>query len=410
MNKYFSLSDKIYDVTERHPELIDLLAANGFENLKNEAMRKTVGKSISVEAALKSKHFDIQVFEQKMVDVIEQNNPELSTGLADTRKENLNGELKLAGVLPCPIRVQLLEKLDNWLSNQDTEVDYQLQAASMGLDWIREQMSGGADALADIYLSAGFSLFFDRSVMGEHLKNGVFTDLTGAKRFNPCFDNDSIDLKDPKRQYTIIGVVPAVFMVNTELLGDRPFPESWADLLKPEFEDTVALPMQDLDLFNAVLLSIYKEYGADGLRKLGKSLLLSMHPAQMVKTGAKRQQSNAPVITVMPYFFTKMTRENSPMRPVWPKDGAIISPIFLITKAASREKSQPLVDFLFSREMGDILSASGKFPSTHPEVDNGLSKDQTFMWPGWDFINNNDIGALLKETEAIFFDTAGGKA
>ena len=168
--------------------------------------------------------------------------------------------------------------------------------------------------------------------------------------------------------------------------------------------------MQDLDLFNAVLLSIYNEYGNDGLRKLGRSLLLSMHPAQMVKSGAKKQQSNAPVITVMPYFFTRMTRENSPMRPVWPKDGAIISPIFLITKTASKEKSQPLVDFLFSKEMGGILSASGKFPSTHPEVDNGLSPDQTFMWPGWDFINNNDIGQLLKETEAVFFDTAGGKA
>lgn len=409
MNKYFSISDKVYDVTERYPELIDLFAANGFENLKNEAMRKTVGKTISVETALKSKHIDLQIFEQKMVDAIEQNNPELSTGLADTRKENPEGELKIAGVLPCPIRVQLLEKLDNWLSNQDTKVSYQLQAASMGLDWIREQMTGDAAALADVYLSAGFSLFFDRSVMGKHLENGVFADLTGAERFNSCFDNDAIDLKDPKGQYTIIGVVPAVFMVNTELLGDIPFPESWADLLKPEFEDTVALPMQDLDLFNAVLLSIYNEYGNDGLRKLGRSLLLSMHPAQMVKTGAKKQQYKAPVVTVMPYFFTKMTRENSPMRPVWPKDGAIISPIFLITKAAAKEKSQPLVDFLFSREMGNILSASGKFPSTHPEIDNDLSEDQTFMWPGWDFINNNDIGKLLKETEAVFFDTAGGK-
>lgn len=411
MNKYFSLSDKIYDVTQRYPELIDLLVANGFDNFKNETMLKTIGKSISIEAALKSKHFDLQVFEQKMVDVIEQNNPELSTGLADTRKENQKGELNIAGVLPCPIRVQLLEKLDNWLSNQDTKVSYQLQAASMGLDWLREQMTESTDAtgLSDIYLSAGFSLFFDRSVMERHLNNGVFADLTGAKRINPCFDNDNIDLKDPKGQYTIIGVVPAVFMVNTDVLGDRPFPESWEDLLKPEFEDTVALPMQDLDLFNAVLLSIYKEYGEEGVKKLGKSLLRSMHPAQMVKSDGKKQQDSAPVVTVMPYFFTLMTRENSPMRAVWPKEGAIISPIFLITKEASKEKSQPLVDFLYSKDMGGILSASGKFPSTHPEVDNGLSKEQTFLWPGWDFIHNNDIGALVKETEDMFFDTAGGK-
>jgi len=412
MNPYFSLSDKVYDLTERYPELIDLLAANGFDNLRNDLMRKTVGRTISIETALKSKRFDPQAFETKLVEAIEQKNPALSTGLAHTRKEHPEGELRLSGVLPCPIRVQLLEKLDDWLNGQNTKVSYELQAASMGLDWLREQMAESADAsgLADVYLSAGFSLFFDKTIMGRHLDNGVFADLTGVKQLNPVFDNASIDLKDPKGQYTIIGAVAAIFMVNTELLGDRPFPERWADLLKPEFEDTVALPMRDLDLFNAVLLGIYKEYREEGVAKLGKSLLTSMHPAQMVKTGAKKQQNNGPVVTVMPYFFTWMAKEGGTLRPVWPKDGAIVSPIFLLTKAESKEKSQPLVDFLFSKEMGNVLSANGKFPSTHPEVDNGLSPEQTFLWPGWEFIYSHDIGALLKETERIFLDAAGGKA
>lgn len=411
MNPYFSLTDKVYDVTERYPELIDLLAANGFENLRNDMMRKTMGRTISIETALRSKHFDPALFERRMVEAIEQKSPALSTGLGPARQDDPSGELRLAGVLPCPVRIQLLEKLDDWLSRQKTTVNYDLQAASMGLDWLREQVSGSADAsgLADVYLSAGFSLFFDQQLMGRHRDNGAFADLTGAERLNPCFDNADIDLKDPLRQYSIIGVVPAIFMVNTDLLGGRPFPESWADLLRPEFENTIALPMRDLDLFNAVLLGIYKMYGEEGVSRLGQGLLTSMHPAQMVKSGGKRQQNEAPVITVMPYFFTWMAKEGGPMRPVWPKDGAIISPIFLLTKTSSREKSQPLVDFLFSKEMGEVLSANGKFPSTHPEVDNQLSPEHTFLWPGWDFIHTHDIGALLTETERIFFDAVGGK-
>ncbi len=71
MNPYFSLSDKVFDLTERYSELIELLAANGFENLRNQTMRKTVGRTISIETALKSKHFDPQAFEQKMVEAIE---------------------------------------------------------------------------------------------------------------------------------------------------------------------------------------------------------------------------------------------------------------------------------------------------------------------------------------------------
>ncbi|MFV0414614.1 MAG: ABC transporter substrate-binding protein [Oscillospiraceae bacterium] len=410
MNPYFSLSDKVFDLTEQYPELIDLLAAHGFENLRNDMMRKTIGRTLSIETALKSKQYNLQTFEQKMVDAIEQKNPALSTGLADTHKNHPQGELRLAGILPCPIRVQLLEKLDNWLSGQNTKVSYELQAASMGLDWLREPMESAADAsgLADVYLSAGFSLFFDKNVMGQHIENGVFADLTGAPKLNTTFDNEWIDLKDSKKQYTIIGVVAAIFMVNTELLGDRPFPQSWADLLKPEFEGCVALPMRDLDLFNAVLLGIYKEYGKEGVAKLGKSLRASMHPAQMIKDGAKKKQDGLPVVTVMPYFFTQMAKKGGNLQPVWPKDGAILSPIFLLTKAEAQQKAQPLVDFLFSKEMGSVLSANGKFPSTHPEVDNGLSAEQTFLWPGWDFIYSHDIGALLQETERIFLEAAEG--
>jgi hypothetical protein len=44
-----------------------------------------------------------------------------------------------------------------------------------------------------------------------------------------------------------------------------------------------------------------------------------MHPSEMVKSHMKRER---PAITIMPYFFTWMVREGSPMELVWPKDGA----------------------------------------------------------------------------------------
>ncbi|MGI5899126.1 MAG: DUF1858 domain-containing protein [Christensenellales bacterium] len=72
MNKYFSLEEKVFDVTERHPQLIEFLADNGFENLRNAVMRKMMGRTISVETALKSKGLDPQLFEEKMVRFLEE--------------------------------------------------------------------------------------------------------------------------------------------------------------------------------------------------------------------------------------------------------------------------------------------------------------------------------------------------
>lgn len=404
MNPYFSLSDKVFDVTEKYPELIDLLASQGFENLRNDVMRKTVGKTITIKMALLSKKIDPVLFEKQMIETIESARPALSTGLSDAKQE-IKGDIKIEGVLPCPIRVPLLEKLEQWLPKQEVSMDYDLKAASMGVDWMKEKLVDAKDesVLSDVFLSAGFDLFFDPNLMGKFKENNVFEDISGIKKLNHDFDNERIDLKDPKGQYSVVGVVPAIFMVNKDLLGERAMPESWADLLKPEYENTIALPMRDLDLFNAILLNIYKNHGEDGLRKLGRGLLTNMHPSQMVKSHVRKKENEAPLITVMPYFFTRMIGENSPFEPVWPKDGAIISPIFLLTKKETKEKSKPFVDFIFSKEVGELMCASGKFPSTHPDVDNQLEKDQTFMWLGWDFINTHDIGALLLETEKLFF-------
>ncbi len=409
MANYFKVTDSIYDITENYPELIAFLAANGFEPLKNEMMRKTMGKTISLETALRSKKINVELFVKKLEDAIEQSQYSVSTGLAYMKKET-GANVRIEGVLPCPIRIPLLERFESWFNEKKDsfgfEVDYSLQAASMGLDHIKERVleaGGNPEGLSDLYLSAGFDLFFDQTLMGQYRDAGVFEEISGVKHLNPDFENEHLSLKDPKGQYAIIGVVPAIFMVNTDALGDRPCPESWSELLRPEFENSVSLPTRDLDLFNALLLHIYRYYGEEGVSKLGRAMLRSMHPAQMVKSHMKRGENAVPAVTIAPYFFTQMLDAKGPMIPVWPKDGAIVSPIFLLAKSESKEKVKPFVDFLFSKEVGQVFTSGGKFPSTNPLVENGLRPDQGFMWLGWDYIHQHDIGQLIKTTEELFY-------
>jgi ABC-type Fe3+ transport system substrate-binding protein len=412
MTNYLKATDTIYDITEKYPELINFFVANGFENLSNPVMRRTLGKTVTLEMALSMKKINQEAFIQKLNEVIEQTIPDTSTGLAPMKKEN-GGDIRIEGVLPCPIRLPLMEKFESWLDGQketlDYTVDYNLKSANLGLDDVKERViaaDGNADLLSDLYLSAGFDLFFDKGLMGRYREAGEFEDISGLDKINPDFDNERISLKDPKGQYAIIGVVAAIFMVNTNALGDRPMPESWADLMKPEFENSISLPMKDLDMFNAFLLHIYRYYGEEGVEKMGKALLHSMHPAQMVKSHISKGDAKVPTITVTPYFFASMVDEKSPMRPVWPKDGAIISPIFLLARTKNRDKVKPFVDFLYSKEVGEVLSSNGKFPSTNPLVDNHLTEDQNFMWLGWDFIHNHDIGELIKTIERKFYQAA----
>lgn len=403
-NRYFKISDTLLDITERYPEAIDLLVSVGFVNMKDEKQRKTMGKSITLEAALKMKKININTFAEQLIDIIENKvNEDMNSKQGDEK-----ADVRIEGVLPCPVRVPLMEAFQKWLDenkvSMNTTIGHELKAASMGVDWLKASLekSSSPDVLADIFISAGFDLFFDKNLIGKYKAENVFEDVTQMAHYNKDFENEYINLKDPDNQYSMIGVVPAVFLVNTDELGDKKMPTSWEELLSEEFENQVSLPIGDFDLFNAILLNIYQKYGDTGIKKLGKSLLKSMHPSEMVKSHVKKTER--PIVTIMPYFFTKMTKRGGPMRAIWPKDGAIISPIFMLSKKEKKEQLKPIVDFFASKEVGEILSHNGKFPSVNPNVNNMIPSEQRYMWLGWDYIKNNDIGSLIHKCETIFND------
>lgn len=405
MGKYFDYNDTLYDITNRYPETLDLFITNGFEHMRDEKMRESFGKSISLEMALSMKKINKDTFVDRLIEIIEENKNVVDDSLISSRK-NTDADVRIDGVLPCPVRIPLMDAFNSWMEREGNKlnisVDYELKAASNGVDWIKHVLKEAEteEVLSDIFISAGFDLFFDTRLMGKFKSQGIFEDMTGFDKFNGDFDNEYIDLKDPDRQYSIIGVVPAVFLINVEELNGRKMPRSWEDLMNPEFENAVSLPIGDFDLFNSILLNIYKKFGEDGLIRLGKSLLRSMHPSEMVKSYIKKD--NKPVVTIMPYFFTKMIKKGGPMVPVWPRDGAIISPIFLLAKRSKKDVVKPFVDFFASKEVGEILAHNGRFPSTNPQVDNMISAEFKYMWLGWDYINENNIGELIVKCEDIF--------
>lgn len=402
MNKYFSVNDKIYNIVEKNPKAIDFLISNGFEQFEDRGMFEKMSKNVSLSMALKLKKMNVDLFEERLVSFLEGETDSVDKALVGKVKKE-NADVNIEGVLPCPIRIPLLEGFESWLEENknklDYSIDYELKSANMGLDWIKDQVkTGDVNQIADVLMSAGFDLFFDKELMGQFSDQDVFEAFTDE--INSDFCNDYIDLRDPQKKYLITGVVPAVFLVNKDELNGRKIPTKWEDILSEEFEDSVAVPMGDLDLFNALVITLYKDYGMDGISSLARSYMKNLHPAQMVKAKGKTKSTN-PAVSIIPYFFTQMLSGENQVA-VWPEDGAVISPIFMIAKKEKKEKIQPIIDFFMSKEIGEIFSANGKFPSTNKEVDNGLKEDQKFKWVGWDFIEKRDIGALLKELEAKF--------
>ena len=181
MNRYFELSEKVYDITERYPQVLDLLISKGFDNLRNEMMRKTLGKTIALEQALRMKKIDIALFEAEAEEILSGGKLNLSDGLVKAELHSDTAQMSIEGVLPCPVKLQLLEKIEKLIEDEKIDINIDLQSASLGLDPIIEKVrkSRSTDDLADIYISAGFNLFFDKDLIGKYMEQGVFTDQSG---------------------------------------------------------------------------------------------------------------------------------------------------------------------------------------------------------------------------------------
>lgn len=397
----------IKDILDHWPETLDVFIANGFENFRDEQQRNAIAPFLKLERAVQMKNYDLDNFIALLHDQIAMNHHQADITMKKT--DHSNGDIRVTGLLPCPVRLPLLESFDAFIDKFTTEtgrqVSYKLEAAAVGADWIADNISGIEDEqqLPDIFVSAGFETFFDHKTIGRFKNQGVFTDIS-TTAINRDFTD--LDMRDPKGDYSIIAAVAAVFMINHDVRGDLPIPRRWSDLLEPEFAQQVALPVGDFDLFNAILLATHKEYGEEGIKKLGRSMLKSMHPSQMVKN-AKRVTEAKPYVTIMPYFFTKMARMVPGLEIVWPEDGAVVSPVFMLTKASTLEKTRPIAEFFASRTVGEILSHKGLFPSLHPEVDNKLEGEHPWKWIGWDYIYQHDIGTLIHDTNKIFEDALG---
>jgi len=131
-NSYFKVEDSLFDITERYPETLNVLLAQGFSQIAEESKRITFGKQITLKVAATIKQISLSAIEKLLVEVINQNK-------YNTDKESVKGnitgskDIRIEGLLPCPVRLPLVEKLDAFLDdfqkNSGLTVETSLQAA-----------------------------------------------------------------------------------------------------------------------------------------------------------------------------------------------------------------------------------------------------------------------------------------
>ncbi len=378
-----NLDKKVYDLLNENADLQPFLISIGFDNFKNLEAIQAVTKIMTLRKILNARGIAIDDFNERYSQF---------SGLAEDKPQIAleDAEIIIKGALPCPTKDKILAAYDENFGDGQLKIYSDLKSASLGVDFV-EQGELSVDDLPDVFVSPGFKFpFLDERAKPLYNKDNFLQDVFN---YNATFE----PFKDPEGVFQIAGGVPCVFLVNNTAHSDGECPRSWADLIDPSKDVEITLPMGDLDVVNAVLLTIHSHYGEAGVDALLAKCTRNMHPSQMVKTMLQNKIKTS--INIIPYFFGTMAERNGNVEVIWPEDGAILSPIFMAFKRQKQAQLKPVIDFFSSEKFAISMYADGKFPSSLVGIDNRLPGN--FKWVGWDYVHNNNLEKLMKKYEEL---------
>jgi ABC-type Fe3+ transport system substrate-binding protein len=152
------------------------------------------------------------------------------------------------------------------------------------------------------------------------------------------------------------------------------------------------------DMADAVLLSLYKDFGLDGVRGLAANVRGLMHSSTMAAKAGKGGKGGA--VHIIPAFFAESARQPAHVRVVWPDDGAAASPLYCLAKKSAHGRLAGLLEF-FRTGFASIPGADWFVPASGGGR-SPLPPGARLKWVGWEFVEANDVNRLRDELGAAF--------
>lgn len=307
----------------------------------------------------------------------------------------------LLAIMPCGLRMPFNNTVESYLSacptNQrftyysEGNVNHEL-TFSIHIDSLED-----ISELPDVVISSDFNGFFHQKFISSFLNRGYFRALQ-INNSNSVLHRKQF--KDPQGALSMLGVNPLVLVKVQKRGFDESVPASWHDILNEENRKNVVIRGQGDFFCTGVLTYFFQMFGNEGIRALARSVHSGMHPAEMVKH-IDSGNEEIPQFYIMPWFFTRKIKKKERVNVVFPREGALGSPIQALIKKDCIEHS--VADFLASKNLHQTF-ADNLFPTLHPEIVCELPEHADIRWLGWDFIYNQDMAELKRNLQVSFMN------
>jgi iron(III) transport system substrate-binding protein len=185
----------------------------------------------------------------------------------------------------------------------------------------------------------------------------------GIERFPAGF-------KDRDGYYYGLRSTFSVIAYNSKLIPTADAPRSWRDLLDSKWRGKLVTAHPGYSgVISTHVLALVHLFGWDYFKELAQNKAMLVQsandPAQVVASGER------PVaVDGSEYFFYQTKKKGNPIEIVYPKEGVplIVSPTAITSFAPHPNAAKLFTDFIFGKEVQQVLADSEGLYTGHPEV------------------------------------------
>jgi hypothetical protein len=329
---------KVSEIIDLWPQTLDTFIKMGFAPLKNKFLRQTIARNITLRQAANFRNVDLNILQLNLQTTILNPTAHNQSFIDPDRlrfDENtipeLTGDLRIMGLIPCPVRNILVENFDSFiqknLSSKGVKTAWWLAAEGSGSKDIKNFLvsvikSEQYDNFPEIFISVGSELFLNEDYCRILYERSFFKKIKLNKNKRPEFKK----LEDPGDKLQLQFAVLFSFNCLKEPLKGLPLPKTWHDLTNPEYKGLIVIPSLDLPVMPDFLASLYYYYGDSLFIKFCQNVLFASHPAQSSPRKVKKKK---PCIFITPLHFSRISKSEDNVH-IIPEDGLVAVPAYFV--------------------------------------------------------------------------------
>ena len=176
--------------------------------------------------------------------------------------------------------------------------------------------------------------------------------------------------KDKDGFYYGMRATLSVIAYNPKIVSDSDAPKTWKDLLSPKWKGKMVSAHPGYSgIILTHVVALANLYGWDYFRDLAKNSLHLVQsandPAGVVASGERPVGVNG-----AEYFYYKTQKQGNPIKMVYPKEGIplVVSPVAIAKDAPHPNAAKLFMEFIFSKEMQQLLADREGLYTGHPDV------------------------------------------